>query len=76
VHRFAIAIVFVVFSTQGHAQTTPSAGQCDQIRAAIAQHGLEAARKHAVENHGLSRADLRTTEQSCGIDQRARRAKR
>jgi hypothetical protein len=72
----AIAMVLVLLSTQGHAQSTASTGQCDQIRSAIAQHGLEAARKHAVENHGLSRADLRTIEQSCGIGQRAPRAKR
>ena len=72
----AIAIVLALLSTQCRAQSAPTAGQCDQVRSAIAQHGLQAARKHAMENHGLSRADLITIEQSCGIGQRAKRAKR
>jgi hypothetical protein len=79
----AVAIVLVLSTIQGRAQSTPSAGQntpssgqCDQIRAAITQHGLEAARKHALANHGLSRDDLRTIEQSCGVGQREGRAKR
>jgi arsenate reductase-like glutaredoxin family protein len=72
----AIAIVLGLLSTQCYAQSAPSSGQCEQVRAAIAQHGLQAARQHAVANHGLSRADLRTIEQSCGIGQRAGRAKR
>jgi hypothetical protein len=72
----AIAIVLALLSTHCHAQSAPNAGQCDQVRAAIAQHGLQAARKHAAENHGLSQADLRTIEQSCGIGGRAKRAKR
>ena len=71
-----IAIVLGLLSTQCHAQGAPSTGQCEQVRAAIAQHGLEASRKHAMANHGLSRADLRTIEQSCGIGQRAGRTKR
>ena len=72
----AVAIVLALLSTHGQAQNAPNAGQCDQVRAAIAQHGLQAARKHAAENHGLSQADLRTIEQSCGIGGRAKRAKR
>jgi ribosomal protein S9 len=72
----ATAIVLALLSTQCHAQGGPSPGQCDQVRAAIAQHGLEAARKHAMEHHGLTRVDLRTIEQSCGIGQRSGRAKR
>jgi hypothetical protein len=72
----AIAIVLAVLSTPCHAQGGVSPGQCDQIRAAIAQHGLQAARKHAMENHGLSREDIRTIEQSCGIGQRGEKAKR
>ena len=71
--RIAIAIVFTLLSTCGHAQ---SGGQCDQVRAAIAQHGLQAARKHAAANYGLSPADLRATERSCGIGKRSKRAKR
>ena len=72
----AIAIVLALLSTHGHAQSAPSAGQCDQVRAAIAQYGLQAARKHAAENHGLSQTDLRKIEQSCGIGGHAKRAKR
>jgi hypothetical protein len=69
-----IATALVLLSTQGHAQNAPTAGQCDQVRAAIAEYGLDAARKHAMEHHGLTRADLRRIEQSCGIG--VRRAKR
>ena len=72
----AIAIVLALLSTHCHAQGAPNNGQCDQVRAAIAQHGLQAARKHAAENHGLSQADMRTIEQSCGIGHPTRRAKR
>ncbi len=71
-----IAIVLALGSTHCLAQNSPSADQCEQVRAAIAQYGLEAARKHAMANHGLSRDDLRTIEQSCGIGGRAKRAKR
>ena len=72
----AVAIVLALLSTHCQAQSGPSADQCEQVRAAIAQYGLQAARKHAAENHGLSQADLRTIEQSCGIDGRTKRAKR
>ena len=68
--KIAAAIVLVLLSTQCRAQ---GADQCDQIRAAIAQHGLGAARKHAAEHHGLSPADLRRIEQSCGIGGRTGR---
>jgi ribosomal protein S9 len=74
--KIAIAIVLAMLSIECHAQGGPSTGQCDQIRAAIAQYGLQAARKHAMENYGLSQADLRTIEQGCGIGGRARRDKR
>jgi ribosomal protein S9 len=72
----AIAIVLALLSIECHAQGGPSTGQCDQIRAAIAQYGLQAARKHAMENYGLSLADLRGIEQGCGIDNRGRQNKR
>ena len=72
---FVIA-VYAVLSTEGQAQSGPNAGQCDQIRAAIAQHGLQAARKHAMENYGLTPADLRRIEQDCGIENRTRRTNR
>jgi hypothetical protein len=72
----AIAIVFALLSTHSHAQGSPSPGQCDQVRAAIAQHGLEAARKHAMAHYGLTRADIQAIEQSCGIGNRSGRGKR
>ena len=72
----AIAAVLALLSAPCHAQSPISPGQCDQVRAAITQHGLEAARKHAMEHHGLTRADLRTIEQACGIGDRGRRTKR
>ena len=70
--RIATAIVLAVLSTHCHAQGAPSPGQCDQVRAAIAQHGLQNARKHAMANYNLTLADLRNIEQSCGIGERER----
>jgi len=73
----ATALVLALLSTPCLAQSGPNAGQCDQIRDAIAQHGLQAARKHAMANHGLSATDIRNIEQSCGIGGgRAKKAKR
>ena len=74
----AIAIVLGLLSIECHAQSGPSPGQCDQVRAAVAQHGLQNARKHAMANYSLTLADLRNIEQSCGIGDRdrGRRAKR
>jgi hypothetical protein len=74
--RTAFGFVLVLLSTQCYAQGGPSGGQCDQVRAAIGQHGLQAARKHAAANHGLSPGDLSRIEQSCGIGSRAKQAKR
>jgi hypothetical protein len=75
-HRISIIAVVALLSTECHAQSGPNAGQCEQVRAAIAQHGLQAARKHAMENYGLTLADLRRIEQDCGIDNRGRRINR
>ena len=74
----AIAMMLVLLSIECHAQGGPNPGQCEQVRAAIAQHGLQNARKHAMANHGLTHADLRNIEQTCGIGDRdrGRRAKR
>jgi ribosomal protein S9 len=72
----AIATVLALLSIECHAQSGPTTGQCDQVRAAIAQYGLQAARKHAIENYGLTLTDLRTIEQNCGIGGRGRRDKR
>ena len=74
--RTAFGFVLVLLSTQCYAQGGPSGGQCDQVRAAIAQHGLQAARAHAAANHGLSAGDMSRIEQSCGIGSRAKQAKR
>jgi len=74
----AIACVLVLLSIECHAQGGPNPGQCEQIRSAIQQHGLQNARKHAMANYNLSPADLRNIEQSCGIGggDRGRRTKR
>jgi hypothetical protein len=72
----AIAIALALISTHCHAQGSPSPGQCDQVRAAIAQHGLEAARRHAMAHHGLTRADIQAIEHSCGIGRGSGRGKR
>jgi len=78
--RIAIATVLAMLSVECHAQGGPSAGQCDQVRSAISQYGLQAARKHAMANYGLTQVDLRNIEQSCGIGGggggRERRSKR
>jgi hypothetical protein len=74
--RIAFAFVLALLSTQCYAQGGPSGDQCDQVRAAIAQHGLQAARQHAAANHGLSPADLSRIEQSCGIGGGAKGTKR
>ena len=78
IRGIAIAVALGLLSTECHAQSGPNPGQCDQIRAAIAQHGLQAARKHAMANYNLSAADLRKIEQGCGIGERgdSKRAKR
>jgi ribosomal protein S9 len=74
--KISIIAVLALLSTQCYAQGGPNPGQCEQIRDAIAQYGLQAARKHAMENYGLSAADLRRVEQECGIGSRDRRTKR
>ena len=75
----AIATVLVLLSIECHAQGGgPNPGQCEQIRSAIQQHGLQAARKHAMANYNLTLADVRNIEQSCGIGEhdRSKRSKR
>jgi hypothetical protein len=65
----AIATVLVLLSIECHAQmqTTPNPGQCEQVRSAIQQYGLQASRQHAMANYGLSATDVRNIEQGCGI---------
>jgi hypothetical protein len=77
-HRISIvAVVAVLSATQCYAQGGPNPGQCEQVRDAIAQYGLQAARKHAMQNYNLSAEDLRRVEQECGIGvDRSRRSKR
>lgn len=70
-----IALVAVLSTPCLAQQNGPDAGQCDQVRAAIAQHGLQAARKHAMANYNLTPVDLRRVEQECGIDKRGRASK-
>jgi hypothetical protein len=76
----AIATGFLLLSVECHAQmqTAPNPGQCEQVRSAIQQYGLQAARQHAIANYGLSVTDVRNIEQGCGIGERGRdrRAKR
>ena len=69
----SIAIVVALLSTECYAQGGPSGGQCDQVRGAIAQYGLQAARKHAMANYNLTLADVRRIEQECGVNDRSRR---
>ena len=74
----AITIMLVLLSIDCHAQSGPSPGQCEQVRSAIQQYGLQNARKHAMANYNLTLADLRNIEQSCGIGEhdRSKRVKR
>jgi hypothetical protein len=74
----AIAIALVLLSVECHAQGGPNPGQCEQVRSAIQQYGLQNARKHAMANYNLTLVDLRNIEQGCGIGDRdrGRRAKR
>ena len=76
----SLITVVAMLSTPCFAQNGPNGGpddgQCEQVRAAIAQYGLHAARKHAAENYGLTPADLTRVEQDCGIEHRNRRTKK
>ena len=74
--RITIVTVLALLSIECHAQSAPTTGQCDQVRAAIAQYGSQAARKHAIEHYGLTPADLRTIDRTCGIGRRVRQTKR
>ena len=78
--RIAIATGFALLSIECHAQGMggPNPGQCEQVRSAIQQYGLQAARKHAMANYNLTLVDLRNIEQGCGIGEpdRSKRAKR
>jgi hypothetical protein len=60
----------------GPGMNGPNPGQCEQVRGAIQQYGLEAARKHAMANYNLKFADLRNIEHSCGIGERRDRRAR
>ena len=71
-YRISIAAVVAVLSTQCYAQGGPNPGQCEQVRSAIAQYGLQASRQHAMANYGLSAADVRRVEQECGVTGRSR----
>ncbi|MGN6572513.1 MAG: hypothetical protein ACTHLO_13980 [Pseudolabrys sp.] len=72
----SILVAVTALSTQCLAQDGPDAGQCEQVRAAIQEHGLQAARKHAMENYNLTHADIRRIEQDCGIGNRSRDSKK
>lgn len=63
--------VVALLAVQCQAQQRPNAGQCEQVRGAIAQYGLQAARKHAIQNYGLTHADLRRIEQECKVTTRS-----
>ncbi len=65
-----------LLSTECRAQNSPTNDQCEQVRSAIAQYGLQAARKHAMENYNLSLADVIRIEQDCGIARRGGRGNR
>ena len=75
-HRISIAIVVALLSTECYAQGGPTGGQCDQVRSAISQYGLQAARKHAMANYNLTLADVLRIEQECGIGKGGRRTNR
>jgi|SwirhisoilCB2_FD_contig_51_9159104_length_435_multi_1_in_0_out_0_1 hypothetical protein len=72
-HKLSIIAALVVLSTQCLAQGGPNGGQCEQVRAAVVQYGLQAARRNAMQNYGLAPADLRRIEQECGVGNRGPR---
>ena len=76
--RPSIAIAAVALSLQCHAQQMdhPNAAQCEQVRSAVAQYGLQAARKNAREQYGLTLADVRKVELECGIKDGIHRGRR
>jgi ribosomal protein S9 len=74
--KISIIAVLAALSTQCYAQGGPNPGQCEQVRDAIAQYGLQAARQHAMANYGMSAVDLRRVEQECGVGGRSRRTRR
>jgi hypothetical protein len=51
--RFPLVIAVVLLPAgYASAQSGPDAGQCEQIKQAIATYGYVAARKHALANYG------------------------
>jgi len=71
----AIAAVMLCIQCQAQQQDHPNQAQCEQVRSAVAQYGLPAARKNAREQYGLSPADVQKVELECGINGRIHRAR-
>ena len=76
--RPSIAIAAVALSLQCHAQQRdhPNPAQCEQVRSAVAQYGLQAARKNARAQYGLTLADVHKVELECGIKGRIHRGRK
>ena len=76
--RLSIAIAAAMFCLQCHAQQQdhPNPTQCEQVRSAVAQYGLQAARENAHEQYGLSPANVHKVELECGIKGRTRRGRK
>ena len=73
--RPIVAICAAMFCLQCYAQQQdhPNPAQCEQVRSAVAQYGLQAARQNAREQYGLTPADIHKVELECGINGRSRR---
>lgn len=76
--RPSIAIAAAMFCLRCYAQQQnhPNPAQCEQVRSAVAQYGLRAARQNAHEQYGLSLADINKVESECGIKDRISRGRK
>jgi len=72
----AIAVVVLTSHCYAQQQNHPNPAQCEQVRSAVAQYGLQAARKNAQEQYGLTLADIHKIELECGIKGRVRQGRR
>ena len=50
--RFVLLTCAILLVANNAFAQTPSSGQCEQVREAVARYGYAAARRHALENYG------------------------
>ena len=72
----AMAIAMLSIPCFAQQQSHPNPAQCEQVRSAVAQYGLQAARKNAHEQYGLTLSDVHKVELECGIKDTIQRGRR